>query len=366
MQRSDAVVQPIIDRWVCCCLVSHVIRHGSSNSGAAVATEHIGVFRCVRSWALAVHWQRDLFYIRQGQFFFFVHGSLDSCPVLITIVLPTLFFSCDYQGHLTARFERDQTVKPTLVSSCSCRSSLVLVLLLAVVVSLWWWWLLLGCHLSDHLQTLDVLAGELRLSDVALLPRRLGAGRVEGGAAAVVARWSWRRLLTEAVQLEISDLKLSVRPAALEKSWRSGSGGVWWSYLVVLFLWIVHVLYCSVRFWDPQDSQHKSHVMPPSRVFLRSKPYTKDPGDSGSSPVTTDTGTTVVSERNYVERLKRKIMDQLELRVTNAHICLEGQLEDDVNTFRAGLMFDHFGIHPVSDGKRLRCRWAPTCTRMKL
>jgi len=59
---------------------------------------------------------------------------------------------------------------------------------------------------------------------------------------------------------------------------------------------------------------------------------------------------TAPSERNYVERLKRKIMDQLELCITGAHIRLEGCQGNQLKA-TAGLIFDSFSIHPaISEG----------------
>ena len=66
---------------------------------------------------------------------------------------------------------------------------------------------------------------------------------------------------------------------------------------------------------------------------------------------------TAPSERNYVERLKRKIMDQLELRITGAHVCLEGCQKGHQLKPTAGLIFDSFSIHPaVSEQGGLRQR----------
>eukprot|EP00435_Cladocopium_sp_Y103_P053366 s610_g17.t1 len=144
-------------------------------------------------------------------------------------------------------------------------------------------------------QSVDVFAGELRLSAVALRPRVVASRlRVSGCAGRVVASWSWRRLLTEALQVEVSELKIQL---------------------------------------DIEDCPSASE------------------SSSGTALVTGP------SERNYVERLKRKIMDQLELRVTGANICLEGCQKGHQLKPMAGLIFDSFSIHPaVSEQGGLRQR----------
>ena len=58
---------------------------------------------------------------------------------------------------------------------------------------------------------MDIFSGELHLSAVALRPRVVARRlRVSGRAGRVVASWSWRRLLTEALQVEVNDLKIQL------------------------------------------------------------------------------------------------------------------------------------------------------------
>jgi hypothetical protein len=64
---------------------------------------------------------------------------------------------------------------------------------------------------AGRCQSVDIFSGELHLSAVALRPRVVARRlRVSGRAGQVVASWSWRRLLTEALQVEVNDLKIQL------------------------------------------------------------------------------------------------------------------------------------------------------------
>ena len=64
---------------------------------------------------------------------------------------------------------------------------------------------------AGRCQSVDIFSGELHVSAVALRPRVVARRlRVSGRAGRVVASWSWRRLLTEALQVEVNDLKIQL------------------------------------------------------------------------------------------------------------------------------------------------------------
>ncbi|CAK8998485.1 unnamed protein product [Durusdinium trenchii] len=120
--------------------------------------------------------------------------------------------------------------------------------------------------LAEYLEvtdhTVDLRRGEIALAQVALRKQHVADGlEISGQVGRIFARWSWSGLLTRPIQIEVMDLSLR--------------------------------LSCVDGISDSKDAPAAAALDQPSN--------------------------------NFLERMKRKVMDQLQVTVSNVHLRVEGR-----------------------------------------
>ena len=138
--------------------------------------------------------------------------------------------------------------------------------------------------LAEYLEvtdhSVDLRRGEISLADVSLRRRSWIEGlQVTGKVGKIFARWSWSGLLREPLRMEIVDLAISVSPAS----------------------------------------------------------------DAGLELSSTSSSSLDRPSNNFLERLKRRIVDQLHVTISNVHLRLEGR-EDENQLRAAGVLLKTFSV----------------------